>query len=71
MMLNKFNIEEELYRLVLKKEFNKKHGIGEVLSVKDGVATIYGLNNVKAGEVINFIDSKLKGLALNLNTEIF
>ena len=69
MMLNKFNIEEELYRLVLKKEFNKKHGIGEVLSVKDGVATIFGLNNVKAGEVIEFIDSKIKGLALNLNTD--
>jgi proton translocating ATP synthase F1 alpha subunit len=68
-MLNKFNVEEELYRLVLKKEFNKKHGIGEVLSIKDGVATIFGLNNVKAGEVIEFIDSKVKGLALNLNTD--
>jgi proton translocating ATP synthase F1 alpha subunit len=68
-MLNKLNIEHELYKLILKKEFNKKSDIGEVLSVKDGVATVYGLNNVKAGEVIEFIDSKVKGLALNLNVD--
>jgi len=68
-MQNKFNIEQELYKLVLKKEFNKKNDIGEVLSVKDGVATIYGLTDVKAGEVIEFIDSKVKGLALNLNVD--
>ena len=68
-MLNKINIEQELYKLILKKDFNKKNDIGEVLSVKDGVATIYGLNDVKAGEVIEFIDSKVKGLALNLNID--
>ena len=68
-MLNKINVEQELYKLILKKDFNKKNDIGEVLSVKDGVATIYGLNDVKAGEVIEFIDSKVKGLALNLNVD--
>src|SRR4029079_17627542 len=68
-MQNKLNIEQELYKLVLKKEFNKKNDIGEVLSIKDGVATIYGLTDVKAGEVIEFIDSKVKGLALNLNVD--
>jgi len=68
-MLNKINVEQELYKLILKKDFNKKNDIGEVLSIKDGVATIYGLNDVKAGEVIEFIDSKVKGLALNLNVD--
>jgi proton translocating ATP synthase F1 alpha subunit len=68
-MLNKINIEQELYKLILKKDFNKKNDIGEVLSVKDGVATIYGLVDVRAGEVIEFIESKVKGLALNLNTD--
>jgi proton translocating ATP synthase F1 alpha subunit len=68
-MLNKINVEQELYKLILKKDFNKKNDIGEVLSVKDGVATVYGLNDVKAGEVIEFIDAKVQGLALNLNVD--
>jgi len=68
-MQKKFNIEHELYKLLLKKELSKKNDIGEVLSIKDGVATIYGLTEVKAGEVIEFIDSKVKGLALNLNVD--
>jgi len=66
---NKFNIPQELHKLLLKQEFKGNNDIGEVLSVKDGVATIYGLNDVKAGEVIEFIDSKVKGLALNLNVD--
>jgi len=63
------NLEHELYKLVIKKSLDRKNDIGEVLSVKDGVATIYGLTDVKAGEVIEFIDSKIKGLALNLNVD--
>jgi F0F1-type ATP synthase alpha subunit len=31
--------------------------MGEVLSVGDGVATISGLTNVKAGEMVEFINS--------------
>jgi len=68
-MPGKFNLEHDLYKIVLRKEFSKKTHIGEVLSVKDGVATIFGLNDVKAGEVIEFISSKVKGLALNLNAD--
>ena len=68
-MLNKINIEQELYNLVMKNKFHQKNDIGEVLSVKDGVATVYGLNDVKAGEVVEFIESKIKGLALNLNID--
>ena len=39
--------------------------IGTVVSVGDGVATIYGLTNVQAGEIIEFAGGEL-GLALNL-----
>ena len=39
--------------------------IGTVVSVGDGVATIYGLSNVQAGEIIEFDGGEL-GLALNL-----
>jgi ribosomal protein L9 len=43
-MQGKVNLEHELYKMVLKKEFDKRNHVGEVLSVKDGVATIFGLN---------------------------
>lgn len=38
---------------------------GVVLSVGDGIAQIYGLDNVRAGEMIEFA-SGIKGMALNL-----
>jgi proton translocating ATP synthase F1 alpha subunit len=68
-MHSKFNVDFELHKLILKQEFNKRNDIGAVLSVKDGVATVYGLTDVKAGEVVEFINSKVKGLALNLNVD--
>ena len=42
--------------------------VGQVLSVRDGVAIIYGLDNVQAGEMVEFT-SGIKGMALNLNTD--
>ncbi|MFM9889209.1 MAG: F0F1 ATP synthase subunit alpha [Rickettsiales bacterium] len=42
--------------------------VGRVVSVGDGIATIYGLDNVQAGEMVEF-DGGLKGMALNLNTD--
>lgn len=39
--------------------------IGQVLSVGDGVARIYGLDQVRAGEMVEF-PSGIKGMALNL-----
>ncbi len=42
--------------------------VGQVISVRDGVATIYGLDNVKAGEMVEFT-SGMKGMALNLEHE--
>jgi proton translocating ATP synthase F1 alpha subunit len=41
---------------------------GTVLSVGDGIARIHGLENVQAGELLNF-SCGLKGLALNLETD--
>ena len=42
--------------------------IGRVVSVGDGIATIYGLENVQAGEMVEF-ESGVKGMALNLETD--
>lgn len=42
--------------------------IGQVLSVGDGVARVYGLDQVKAGEMVEF-PGGIKGMALNLETD--
>ena len=42
--------------------------IGKVLSVGDGIARIYGLENVQAGEMIEF-PGGVKGMALNLEQD--
>ena len=42
--------------------------IGKVLSVGDGIARVYGLDNVQAGEMVEFDDGS-KGMALNLETD--
>ena len=42
--------------------------VGQVLSVGDGVARIYGLENVQAGELVTF-QSGVKGMALNLDDD--
>ncbi len=42
--------------------------IGQVLSVGDGVARVYGLDNVKAGEMVEF-PGGIKGMALNLEDD--
>ncbi len=42
--------------------------IGEVVSIGDGIAKIYGLDNVQAGELVEF-DSGVTGMALNLETD--
>ena len=42
--------------------------IGQVVSVGDGVARVYGLDNVKAGEMVEFSNG-IKGMALNLETD--
>ncbi|MFK7839723.1 MAG: F0F1 ATP synthase subunit alpha [Bdellovibrionales bacterium] len=42
--------------------------IGQVLSVGDGVARVYGLDNIQAGEMVEF-PSGIKGMALNLEID--
>src|ERR1700726_1917086 len=42
--------------------------IGQVLSVGDGIARIYGLDKVQAGEMVEFPNG-MKGMALNLESE--
>lgn len=42
--------------------------IGTVLQVGDGIARIYGLNNVQSGELIEF-DNGLRGIVLNLEED--
>ena len=42
--------------------------VGQVLSVGDGIARIYGLDNVQAGEMVEFSDGS-KGMALNLESD--
>lgn len=42
--------------------------IGRVLSVGDGIARIYGLNRIQAGEMVEF-GSGVRGMALNLEND--
>jgi F-type H+-transporting ATPase subunit alpha len=42
--------------------------VGQVISVGDGVARVYGLDNVQAGEMVEF-PGGIKGMALNLETD--
>jgi len=57
------------------KEQIKKFGekaevaeVGQVLSVGDGIARVYGLDNVQAGEMVEF-SAGIKGMALNLESD--
>ena len=42
--------------------------VGQVLSVGDGIARVYGLDSVQAGEMVEF-PGGIKGMALNLETD--
>jgi F-type H+-transporting ATPase subunit alpha len=42
--------------------------VGQVLSVGDGIARIYGLDNVQAGEMVEF-PGGIRGMALNLEAD--
>jgi F-type H+-transporting ATPase subunit alpha len=53
------------------KDYNQNNQlteIGKVVKVGDGIAWVYGLNSVQAGEMVEF-DSGVKGMALNLEEE--
>ncbi len=42
--------------------------VGQILSVGDGIARVYGLDNVQAGEMVEF-PGGVKGMALNLESD--
>jgi len=42
--------------------------VGQVLSVGDGIARCYGLDNVQAGEMVEF-ENGIRGMALNLESD--
>lgn len=42
--------------------------VGQVLSVGDGIARVYGLDNVQAGEMVQF-ENGVTGMALNLESD--
>jgi len=57
------------------KEQIKKFGdkaevseVGQVLAVGDGIARVYGLDKVQAGEMVEF-NNNIKGMALNLESD--
>ncbi|MBF0489049.1 MAG: F0F1 ATP synthase subunit alpha [Candidatus Omnitrophica bacterium] len=59
---------------ILKKELATFEGkiqtyeIGTVLNVGDGIARVYGLNNVMSGELVEFSNG-IRGIALNLEQD--
>ncbi len=53
------------------KDFGKEAEVtevGQVLSVGDGIARVYGLDNVQAGEMVEF-PGGIRGMALNLEID--
>jgi hypothetical protein len=53
------------------KDFGKEaevSEVGQVLSVGDGIARVYGLDNVQAGEMVEFPNG-MRGMALNLEVD--
>jgi F-type H+-transporting ATPase subunit alpha len=43
--------------------------VGQVLSVGDGIARVFGLDKVQAGEMVEFPSAGVKGMALNLERD--
>src|SRR5271168_2568869 len=43
--------------------------VGQVLSVGDGIARVFGLDKVESGEMVEFTKAGVKGMALNLERD--
>ena len=68
------NIQASEITAILKEQI-KKFGkesevseVGTVLSVGDGIARVFGLDNVQAGEMVEF-PGGIRGMALNLEID--
>ncbi|MBV8800439.1 MAG: F0F1 ATP synthase subunit alpha [Alphaproteobacteria bacterium] len=68
------NIQPAEISAILKREIQnfgaeaEVSEVGQVLSVGDGIARVYGLDNVQAGEMVEF-PGAIKGMALNLEND--
>jgi F-type H+/Na+-transporting ATPase subunit alpha len=68
------NIQPSEISAILKREIQnfgteaEVSEVGQVLSVGDGIARVYGLDNVQAGEMVEF-PGAIRGMALNLETD--
>jgi F-type H+-transporting ATPase subunit alpha len=68
------NIQPAEISAILKREIEnfgadaQVSEVGQVLSVGDGIARVYGLDNVQAGEMVEF-PGGIKGMALNLEND--
>src|SRR4051794_9528246 len=66
------SLKADEIRTILRKEIEtyqeklQVHEVGRVLEVGDGIARIYGLSGVMAGEMVEFTRTKVRGLAFNL-----
>ena len=58
-------LKEQIKKFGEKAEVSE---VGQVLSVGDGIARVYGLDNVQAGEMVEF-SGGIKGMALNLEKD--
>ncbi len=58
-------LKEQIKKFGEKAEISE---VGQVLSVGDGIARVYGLDNVQAGEMVEF-SGGIKGMALNLEKD--
>jgi len=58
-------LKEQIKKFGEKAEVSE---VGQVLSVGDGIARVYGLDNVQAGEMVEF-SAEIKGMALNLEKD--
>lgn len=58
-------LEKEISNFSLDSELEE---VGHVISVGDGIARVYGLDKVQAGEMVSF-EGDIKGMALNLETD--
>ena len=68
----KVNVTEALgqleERMAAIKQLNDVQEYGRVISIGDGIARVFGLNKVQAGEMVEF-SSGVKGMALNLEAD--
>lgn len=58
-------LQKQIDNLNTKPEFKE---IGQIISVGDGVAKAYGLDNIQASEMVEFADGT-KGMAINLEED--